>query len=282
MSLWLARLAGCALAGLPWLALAALGLRDGPWWLALAPLWMAGLCLWCVLLCGLAARLWPGPPDGLYERGAAPAAFRAAARALLRTDLGQASARIFGLERVLASWPALFRLYLRALGARVGRATVARDVVLYLPNRLRLGDGAYIGSGSVCSALLELGPGRLRVGEIRLGPGAFVGADCRLAPGVSVGERSFVGVGSLLGADARLAADVVARGLLQLSPRAIVGPGCRLGYRVLLGRGAELGPRCRVGDAVVIGRGARIGPDAVLATGCVIAPGEVVAAGERR
>ncbi len=282
LGIFIARLLLLAACTLPWLALG-ISLEPwlGSWWLLALPgvphLSAFSFLAWASVL----ARLWPGPPPGLYVRSQDPSGFQQAARALLLADLVQGSLRSFGLERLLAVSPALFRLYLRALGAECRGVTIARDVVFDLPGRLRAGTGAYIGSQCRLSALLELRPGRLLVGDVRIGRASFVGAGCTLTPESRIGERCFLGFGSVLAVSASLASEVWARGVLQLAPGASIGPRTRVGYRVLVGAHAEVGSDCRVGDGVIIGRRARLGDRVQLGTGVIVTPGAVVPPGAR-
>ncbi|MGW2693557.1 Pls/PosA family non-ribosomal peptide synthetase [Streptomyces sp. NPDC001296] len=83
-------------------------------------------------------------------------------------------------------------LWLRLLGARVGRGTEI-STVLPLPSLLEVADGAFLADDTLV-APFELRGGWLRLGRVRIGERAFVGNSGIVGPGREVADRELVGV----------------------------------------------------------------------------------------
>jgi non-ribosomal peptide synthetase-like protein len=83
-------------------------------------------------------------------------------------------------------------LWLRALGARVGR-DVEASTVLMLPGLTTVGDGAFLADDTLIGSY-ELGRGWLRVERAKVGKFAFLGNSGMIAPGRAVPKRGLVAV----------------------------------------------------------------------------------------
>lgn len=89
-------------------------------------------------------------------------------------------------KHLLSSSP-LHALYLRLLGAQVGREVHVAAISLRAPDLLTLGDGASIGS-SVNLENARIEGGELLLGRIAIGRDATVGSYCALEPDTALGE----------------------------------------------------------------------------------------------
>ena len=86
----------------------------------------------------------------------------------------------------LLSGSSLYRLYLRALGARIGRDAMIGSAVIRVPDLLEIGDGASIGTAvNLENAKVE--GGELVLGRIVIGSEAYVGSYAVLEGGTSIG-----------------------------------------------------------------------------------------------
>jgi len=83
-------------------------------------------------------------------------------------------------------------VWLRALGARVGRGVEA-STVLMLPSMTRVGDGAFLADDTLVGSY-ELGRGWMRIERARVGARAFLGNSGMIAPGRSVPKGGLVAV----------------------------------------------------------------------------------------
>ena len=83
-------------------------------------------------------------------------------------------------------------LWLRALGARVGRGVEASTVLL-LPSLTSVGNGAFLADDTMIGSY-ELGRGWLRIERARVGKRAFLGNSGMTAPGRAVPKRGLVAV----------------------------------------------------------------------------------------
>ncbi|UZN02127.1 Pls/PosA family non-ribosomal peptide synthetase [Cellulomonas sp. S1-8] len=83
-------------------------------------------------------------------------------------------------------------LWLRALGARVGR-DVEASTVLLLPSMTRIGGGAFLADDTLIGSY-ELGGGYLRIEPASIGKRAFLGNSGMIAPGRAVPARGLVAV----------------------------------------------------------------------------------------
>ncbi|WP_422115465.1 Pls/PosA family non-ribosomal peptide synthetase [Brachybacterium sp. UNK5269] len=87
---------------------------------------------------------------------------------------------------------ALTPLWLRLLGARVGRS-VEISTVLLIPSLVQVGDRAFLADDTLIGPY-ELGGGWIRVERVKIGKRAFVGNSGMLAPGRKVPKQSLVAV----------------------------------------------------------------------------------------
>jgi len=83
-------------------------------------------------------------------------------------------------------------LWLRALGARVGR-DVEASTVLMLPTMTSVGDGAFLADDTLIGSY-ELGRGWMHVEPAKVGKRAFLGNSGMIAPGRAVPKRGLVAV----------------------------------------------------------------------------------------
>ncbi|ROS28047.1 Pls/PosA family non-ribosomal peptide synthetase [Cellulomonas sp. PhB150] len=83
-------------------------------------------------------------------------------------------------------------LWLRALGADVGR-DVEASTVLLLPSMTTVGDGAFLADDTLIGSY-ELGRGYLRIERASIGKKAFLGNSGMIAPGRAVPKRGLVAV----------------------------------------------------------------------------------------
>ncbi|ATG54030.1 amino acid adenylation protein [Brachybacterium ginsengisoli] len=87
---------------------------------------------------------------------------------------------------------ALTPIWMRLLGARVGRGTEISTVLL-IPSLVTVGDHAFLADDTLIGAY-ELGGGWIRVERVKVGKRAFVGNSGMLAPGRKVPKQSLVAV----------------------------------------------------------------------------------------
>ncbi|WP_328646657.1 amino acid adenylation domain-containing protein [Amycolatopsis sp. NBC_00348] len=113
--------------------------------------------------------------------------------------------RLWTLDLLLSVGPlpvvsgsGLMPLYLRLLGARVGKRAVIATSSVSLPSLVHIGDDAAIGYGAVLRPW-RVEDGWVTVGEITVGARAFVGANAVLEPGSSVGADAALAEQSMLG-----------------------------------------------------------------------------------
>jgi non-ribosomal peptide synthetase-like protein len=132
--------------------------------------------------------------------------------------------RLQGLAPVnyLAGSP-LFALYLRLLGARVGRGCHLGSAALHLPDLLDIGDGASIGYGAVLEPFYVEG-GWLIQAPVRIGAEAFVGANSVVLAGARIGADACLAEQSLLARDQAIPDGETWAG----SPSARVAPDAKL------------------------------------------------------
>ena len=83
-------------------------------------------------------------------------------------------------------------VWLRALGARIGR-DVEASTVLMLPRMTTVGDGAFLADDTMVGSY-ELGGGWMRIERARVGKRAFLGNSGMTAPGRVVPKRGLVAV----------------------------------------------------------------------------------------
>ncbi|QWF79520.1 Pls/PosA family non-ribosomal peptide synthetase [Amycolatopsis sp. CA-230715] len=113
--------------------------------------------------------------------------------------------RLWVLDLLLAVGPLpvlsgspLMAVYLRVLGAKIGRRTTIASSSISLPSMVHIGPDASIGYGAVLRPW-RVEDGWVVVAPITVGRGAFVGANAVLEPGSTVGERAALGEQSVLG-----------------------------------------------------------------------------------
>ncbi|HKB41120.1 MAG TPA: phosphopantetheine-binding protein, partial [Gemmataceae bacterium] len=85
----------------------------------------------------------------------------------------------------------LMGLYLRLLGARIGKGCHIGSPNLHLPDLIEIGDNASIGYGAELKTF-TVENGWLHVAPIRIGAGAFVGTNALVTLGGSVGDNARV------------------------------------------------------------------------------------------
>ena len=83
-------------------------------------------------------------------------------------------------------------VWLRALGARIGR-DVEASTVLMLPRMTSVGDGAFLADDTMVGSY-ELGRGWMRIERAKVGKRAFLGNSGMTAPGRVVPKRGLVAV----------------------------------------------------------------------------------------
>jgi non-ribosomal peptide synthetase-like protein len=91
----------------------------------------------------------------------------------------------------------LMNLWLRGLGARIGRGVWCESYWLPESDLISIGAGASVNRG--CVVQTHLFHDRImRMDEVSLGAGATLGPHCIALPGVTIGERVTVGPASLV------------------------------------------------------------------------------------
>lgn len=115
--------------------------------------------------------------------------------------------RLWALNLLLAIGPLpvfsgspLMAVYLRLLGARIGRRTTIATSAISLPSMIDIGADVSVGYG-VSLRPWRVEDGWVHVAPIMVGPGAFVGANAVLELGASVGAYAALGEQSVLGPD---------------------------------------------------------------------------------
>ena len=99
----------------------------------------------------------------------------------------------------------LMRVYLRMLGAKVGKDAIVSDIEFGTADLLTIGDGASIGS-KVKFANVEVVGNEVIVGEIYIGPDAYIGSSCvlehgtRIEEGGEIGDLTSLAAGTVVGA----------------------------------------------------------------------------------
>src|SRR5262249_10850595 len=83
-------------------------------------------------------------------------------------------------------------LWLRALGARIGRGVEA-STVLMLPKMTTIGDEAFLADDTLIASY-ELGGGWLRIAQAKVGERSVLGKSGMTAPGRRLPKRSLVAV----------------------------------------------------------------------------------------
>jgi non-ribosomal peptide synthetase-like protein len=96
-------------------------------------------------------------------------------------------------------------LYLRLLGAKVGRRCQLSSAAIGLAKFIEIGDGASIGYGVRVQSYV-VADGWLRLAPIRIGTGSFVGTNSGVLAGAEIGDHASVGEQSLVHSDHRVPA----------------------------------------------------------------------------
>ncbi|MDE1148591.1 MAG: hypothetical protein PW843_18565 [Azospirillaceae bacterium] len=146
-----------------------------------------------------------------------------AARRLVPPVVGRASVRLdsmveyhrwfadrlnrMAVELLYSLYGSLFAAtWLRALGAKVGRACEVSTVAHVVPEQLEVGDRAFLADASLVGSPAIHG-GLVRFAPTRVGSGTFVGNSAFLAAGTDLPENCLVGVLSTAPGDADPATD---------------------------------------------------------------------------
>jgi non-ribosomal peptide synthetase-like protein len=130
--------------------------------------------------------------------------FRAADRPLWnsyvwRTELADTFVEVLAVPWLAGSvgGTPLMSLWLRALGARIGRGVWCETYWLPEPDLVRIGDGASVNRG--CVVQTHLFHDRImRLDEVRLGAGSTLGPHGIVLPGAELGTGTTVGPASLV------------------------------------------------------------------------------------
>ena len=94
-------------------------------------------------------------------------------------------------------------LYLRLLGARIGRRCQLASSTISLPMFVELGDDVSVNYGATVQPYVLEG-GRLYIAPIRVGSGSFLGCGSTILAGAEIGARASIGDKSLVHAAARI------------------------------------------------------------------------------
>ncbi len=105
---------------------------------------------------------------------------------------------------LLAGTP-LLPVYLRLLGAKVGKGCQLASGTMSLPPLIQIGDGVSANAGARIQSYYVQG-GWLRLASVRIGDGAFLGTNAVVTAGAEVGDRATVGDQSIVHADSRIPA----------------------------------------------------------------------------
>ncbi|MBO0781923.1 MAG: amino acid adenylation domain-containing protein, partial [Ktedonobacteraceae bacterium] len=100
----------------------------------------------------------------------------------------------------LLSGSPFISLYLRLIGARVGRHCHFSSAAISMPMLVEIGDNVSIGYGARVQPFV-VENGWLRIAPIRIGSGSFIGTNSLVLAGAQIGEQSSVGEQSLVSAD---------------------------------------------------------------------------------
>jgi acetyltransferase-like isoleucine patch superfamily enzyme len=134
--------------------------------------------------------------------------------------LGRA-VKVCGLWPLLRYAPALCRLYLRSMGAAVGRG-VRFDAGVELVDLplVTIGDNVHF-HARACVVAHNAVKGRLIVSPVVIGRGAEIGAGCQIGLGARIGANTKLGAGNLV-AGREIPADTVIGDYTLLAPEALM------------------------------------------------------------
>jgi len=94
-------------------------------------------------------------------------------------------------------------LYMRVLGAKIGKDVMINSKYLHDHGLLEIGDGSLIGGDAVMSAHAAEG-GHLLLAPIKVGKKCLIGQKSVLMPGVEVGDGSVVAAGAIVLKDTKI------------------------------------------------------------------------------
>ncbi|MEH3144604.1 MAG: amino acid adenylation domain-containing protein [Methylobacterium frigidaeris] len=83
----------------------------------------------------------------------------------------------------------LIRIYLRLLGARIGRDAMISDIEVGAPDLLEIGDGASLGGRLVISNAEVVG-NELVIGPVEIGADVAIGTSCVIGPDTRIGDHA--------------------------------------------------------------------------------------------
>jgi non-ribosomal peptide synthetase-like protein len=155
---------------------------------------LSGICL--MLVCALAHHLMGMQLRPGRHRLTSLAAFRWAAASSLYMLVK------FTVGDFLMVTP-LGTLYMRVLGAKIGKDVMINSKYLHDHGLLEIGDGSLIGGDAVMSAHAAEG-GHLLLAPIKVGKKCLIGQKSVLMPGVEVGDGSVVAAGAIVLKDTKI------------------------------------------------------------------------------
>lgn len=88
-------------------------------------------------------------------------------------------------------------LYLRLMGAKIGRRVSINTIHIYDWDLITIEDDAILGGDCVVQGHLLEG-GKMRMKATRIGKGALIGTGARVMPGCVIGERAVLAAGSIM------------------------------------------------------------------------------------
>lgn len=103
-------------------------------------------------------------------------------------------------------------LYLKVLGAKIGKNVMINSKYLHDHALLEIGEGTLIGGDAVLSAHVAEG-GNLVLSPIKVGKNCLISQKAVLMPGVEVGDNSIVAAGAIVLKDTKIPANEVWGGL---------------------------------------------------------------------
>jgi non-ribosomal peptide synthetase-like protein len=173
-----------------WFAFVTLHQRTSTLWAVLSVpflygVWGWGYCLLCVIYKNLCYR----PREGEYPLFSWPTVGWGTTGALTNW------ANVLFLQH----WKGtpFLNLYLRAMGAKVGRRASINTIHIYDWDLITIGDNAVLGGDCVVQAHLLEG-GRMKMRATTIGADALIGTGARVMPGCIVQERGVLAAGSIM------------------------------------------------------------------------------------
>lgn len=89
-------------------------------------------------------------------------------------------------------------MWLRSMGARIGRDAEVSTVTRFTPELTEIGDGAFLADGAMVGGR-RFEPGQVRFDAVNIGSGTFIGNSAVVPPGTRFGDESLLGVLSTRG-----------------------------------------------------------------------------------